>query len=781
MAQAPDAPADSGDIIVTATKRSESLQTVPISIQALGSDTLKQHQVTSFDDYARLLPSVSYQSFGPSQSQLYFRGITSGGDGLASGPLPTAGLYIDETPVTTIYGSLDLHAYDLARVEALAGPQGTLYGASSLSGTLRLITNKPEIGKFSAGYDIGGNKFGKGAFGGSFEGFINIPINDMMALRVVGYYQHDGGYVDNIPGSRTYRRTHADGAGGYVDSPLTVNNNRYAEKDYNDVDSYGGRAALAVDLDDNWTITPAVIYQRQIAHGQFLFDPRAGDLQNHDFTPNRNQDEWYLASMTIQGKLSDWDVTYSGSYFERWVDNVTDYSYFSVAYDNLATDSPNDYANYTYLKDALGNDIDPTQTIHGNDKYSKMSHELRVSSPSDKRLRLTAGMFWQRQTDRRIADYIVPGVANAVDPFSPPVPGAPADDVFYTNLYRIDRDYAMFGEASFDILPAVTLSAGIRGFMAHNTLQGFSGGASTVTRQAGIDNCTVVTAQGCPNVNKSYQEVGETHRVGLKWQIDRTRMVYATYSTGFRPGGNNRDAFFNGNVVSNPPYVSDTLTNYEVGFKTAWFDRKLRLNAAFFLEDWDNVQYSLPGILGIFYTVNAGVARSKGVEGDISWTAARGLTFSASGTYVEPKLRTSFCDTQNGCDPANGGALFAPAGTRLPITPRFKINGNARYETNFGAYEGFLQGSVNHQSGTTSYLTTAGEAVLGPTDAFTTFDFSAGISKGNTSLTAFIVNAFDERGILSKNISCAPSLCGQYARLYPTKPQQFGIKFGQRF
>lgn len=186
------------------------------------------------------------------------------------------------------------------------------------------------------------------------------------------------------------------------------------------------------------------------------------------------------------------------------------------------------------------------------------------------------------------------------------------------------------------------------------------------------------------------------------------------------------------------------------------------------------------GLLGIYYTVNAGNARSRGVEADASWLIGP-LTLSASGTYVDAKLRTPFCDQNNGCDPANGGALFAPAGTRLPVQPRFKGNATARYTMHFGALNAFMQGTVNHQGGTTSYLTTDGEAVLGPTKGFTTADFSAGLSQGNWTFSLFIQNAFDERGILSKNSVCTPGLCGAYARLYPTKPQYFGVRFGQRF
>lgn len=781
-----DAALPNGEIIVTATKRAENLQKVPISIQALGQQTLEQHQVQSFDDFAKLLPSVSFQSFGPGQSQLYFRGIVTGGDGLATGPLPTSGLYVDETPLTTIAGQVDLHVYDIARVEALSGPQGTLYGASSLSGTLRLITNKPELGKWSGGFDLEGNKFGDGNGGGTAEGFLNLPLGERMALRLVGFYEHDGGYIDNTPATgrivqqsdgsylsgQPYQRPHTTTAGDVVNAPFYPDNAKYTKNNFNDVDKYGGRAALKIDLSDNWTITPGVIYQHQKANGTFLYDPRVGDLQVHDFTPDHIDDHWYLASATIQGKLSDWDVTYAGSYFERTVDLVQDYSYFSVAYDS--------YVDYNYYKDAAGNDIDPTQTFRGHDRYTKMSHELRISSPADQRLRLTAGAFIQRQTDQRIADYIISGVHSAApqadapnSPFDVPVPGGGIDDVYYTDVHRVDRDYAMFGEVAFDVLPSVTINAGIRGFIANNTLGGFSGSAGAVTRQQTLFGCTGTTAQQCPNIDKKYVESGEVHKANLTWRIDPTKLVYFTYSTGFRPGGNNRDVFALNRLQSIPPYAADTLTNYEIGWKTSFLDRTLRINGALFWEDWNKIQYSEPGILGIFYTVNAGTARSRGVEGDVSWTLFHHLTLSGSGTYADAKLTSDFAGSD--------GVVLAPRGTRLPVNPRFKVNGNARFDFATGPYRNFLQATVNHQSGTTSYLTTAGEAVLGPTKGFTTFDFAGGTAWRNWTLSAFIQNAFDKRGILSKNGQCAPTICGQYARLFPIKPQQFGLRLGARF
>src|ERR1700692_487063 len=256
------------EVVVTAQKRSEDLQKVPISLQVLGGEKLEQLQVHDFDDYAKLLPSVSFRSQGPGQAEMFFRGISTsqGNAPLHAGFLPSSGLYLDEIPVTTIAGALDLHVYDIARVEALAGPQGTLYGASSLSGTLRVITNKPDPSAFAAGYDVKGDKWKDGGAGGGIEGFVNIPLSERAAIRLVGYYDHEGGYINNVYRQDTFQRFSPtgtpvsggptglpDGFGGPCSfggtgncDPVTINNANAVKSHANDVDNYGGRAALKV-------------------------------------------------------------------------------------------------------------------------------------------------------------------------------------------------------------------------------------------------------------------------------------------------------------------------------------------------------------------------------------------------------------------------------------------------------------------------------------------------------------------------------------------------------
>ncbi|MFM5955285.1 MAG: TonB-dependent receptor plug domain-containing protein, partial [Novosphingobium sp.] len=246
--EAAGADVDPTEIIVTAQKRSESLQNVPISIQALGTQKLEQLGISDFKGYAQQLPSVSFQTSGtPGNAVIYMRGVASGGDGNHSGSLPSVGVYLDEQPVTTIGGNLDVHVYDIARIESLSGPQGTLYGASSEAGTIRIITNKPSTAGFEGRVDGEVNKVEKGGLGGKLEGMLNLPISSSMALRVVGWYQRDAGYIDNVPGTRTFCGTPVyDGETltGCIHDGISMNNSALVKKDYNDTEIAGGRAAL---------------------------------------------------------------------------------------------------------------------------------------------------------------------------------------------------------------------------------------------------------------------------------------------------------------------------------------------------------------------------------------------------------------------------------------------------------------------------------------------------------------------------------------------------------
>lgn len=752
---------DSNEIIVTATKRAESIQDIPLSIQALGEQTLEEHNVSSFDDYVQILPSVSFQSFGPGQAQVFFRGVSSGGDGLHIGSGPTSSTYLDETPVTTIANTVDLHVYDVNRVEALSGPQGTLFGASSLSGVLRVITNQPDPTDVYGAIDVEANTYTDGEPGGSIEGFLNLPVASNAAIRLVGWYEQEGGYIDNTPGSRTYTLGDDDPT-----TNVTVDNANLVGDDINDVETIGGRAALRIDLSDNWTSTTSVVGQHQQVDGPFLFDPDVGDLEVHDFQPTSNMDQWGLIAETIQGRIANFDLVYSASYFDRRVESSVDYSYYSVVYDDFQG------SNYTNFPDGSGGFLDPSQSASFIDDYSKQTHELRVTSPAEDRLRFTAGLFYQRQTDYDQANYSITGLG-ALDQSTMPnltaIPGL-GDAIFARRLQRIDVDKAIFGEVSFDITPSLTVTGGVRAFQAENSLTGFSGYASNAA-----DPSCVASPEGdrpCDNVFKNFEEEGETYKLSVSYDISDDIMVYSTYSTGYRPGGANRRADV-------PSYSSDTIDNYEIGWKSVLFDNTLRLNAAVFYQQWEDLQFGLspPGFNGVTFIFNAGGAEIKGIETEFSWLLGN-LTLSGSASYINAELTEDFCNFDSNGDPTD----CAPSGTALPVQPAFKGTLTARYDFTLGSWDSYVQGTVLNQSGTRSFLLDVDYYTVGRTEAFTTLDLSAGIDFDESRNVEFFVNnVTDERGILSLNAACAASICGAYARAYPTQPQQIGVRVSQRF
>ncbi|MEY4160168.1 MAG: hypothetical protein RLZZ136_789, partial [Pseudomonadota bacterium] len=469
-AQSADAGNDPNVIVVTAQKRSENMQNVPISIQALGTQKLAQLNISDFKGYTQQLPSISFQSFGePGTNVIYMRGVASGGDGNHSGSLPSVGVYLDEQPVTTIGGNLDVHVYDIARIESLSGPQGTLYGASSEAGTIRIITNKPSTGGFAARVDGEVNTVAHGGIGGKLEGWINAPLSDRAALRVVGFYQRDAGLIDNVTGCRAFLpETNPLGCPPATAGGLRVNNAAQVKKNYNDTEISGGRAALKVELDDNWTVTPTVMYQDTRSHGIYAYDPSVGDLKVQHFFPEYRSDHFVQAALTIEGKIGNWDMTYAGAYLDRKDSQSSDYTDYAETYDSMYA-SVGGLSGYFYYQDAAGHTIDPRQNVLSSDHFKKMSHELRISSPADAPLRFVGGAFYQNQSNDIHQDYKVANLAAALS-----VNGSPGT-LWLTQQHRVDRDYAGFGELSYDVTPKLTLTAGGRVFKYNNSLIGFFG------------------------------------------------------------------------------------------------------------------------------------------------------------------------------------------------------------------------------------------------------------------------------------------------------------------
>ncbi|MFC5435801.1 TonB-dependent receptor [Rhodanobacter umsongensis] len=781
-------------VTVTAQKRTENLQKVPISIQVLGTEKIEQLHIANFDDYVKYLPSVSYQSAGPGFSEIYMRGVASGGDGNHSASRPSVGVYLDEQPVTTVTGPLDIHMYDIARVEALVGPQGTLYGASAESGALRIITNKPDASGFGASYSVGIDSVANGGIGHVAEGMVNIPISKTAAIRLVGWHEHDAGYIDNKEGTRTY-----------PSSGITVSNARNctstsllvcmpaAKKNYNTNDIDGARAALKVDLNDDWSIDGTVMGQNTVANGNIATDPAIGDLAVTHFYPERTSDRWWQAALTVQGKIGNFDLTYAYAHLKRNQVEHNDYSDYSFWYDQLP------YSYGTYIYDNNGALINPSQYIIGKDKYAMNSHELRLASPKEDRLRVVGGLFWEKSVHDIEQRYMINGLADSLS-----VTGWPST-LWLTEQVRTDRDEAVFGELSYDIIPdTLTATVGGRYFRADNSLGGFYGFSSGYSPSSSYGEAGCISPQPyrgapCLDFDKNVKETGSLGKANLTWNITPTKMIYLTRSEGYRPGGINRRG-------SLPPYKSDYLTSYEFGWKTTWFANRLSLNGSVFQQDWKDFQFGILGANGLTEIKNANQARIRGLEAELNWAATYNLEISGGVAFYDAKLAANYCgftdpsgkpitDCPAGTvNPLTGDTVSgpeAPKGAQLPVTPKFKGNLIARYTFDLGEDELFIQGALVHVGERRSDLRTFENSLDGNLAAYTTMDLSAGFHRNSWSVDVYINNVFDKRGQLYKYAECAEATCAAHGVVpqYPNgqvytvtnQPRTIGLRFKQEF
>ncbi len=767
------------EIVVTAQKRAENMQTVPVSIQAFSGKKLEQMNATEFADYAKFLPSIVYQTIAPSQTTVYMRGISTAGgqDGNHSGPQPLVGIYFDEQPTTTILGQLDVHLYDIQRIEALAGPQGTLFGASSEAGTLRIITNKPDPTQFSGAFDTQFETT-RGDFGHVLEGYVNVPLSDKVAIRLVGFEEGDPGYIDNVHATRTY-----PGAPGIV-----LDNANLVQDNFNGVQTYGGRAALGVHLDDDWTVTTQLMGQEQRSTGVFGFNPRVGDLKVTQFSPDNTQDSWAQAALTIQGKIGDFDLTYSGGYFDRGLQTNGDYSDYTAAYttsyhQGLGVNFP------SYFTDNHGNQVNPSQRIIGRDHFTKLTQELRIASPTDEQFHWVAGLFFERQGHKIHQDYKIDGIGTNIS--VPDFPGT----IWLTQQMRVDRDLAAFAQGTYDIDDHWSVTGGVRVFETRNSLYGFYGFGAGFSSHTGQAACFIpgnFEDAPCSNLDKTVEEVNATFKANLQYKFDAERMVYATVSSGYRPGGVNR----RGNL---PPYTSDMLYNYEIGWKTTWNNGEIRWNGALFWENWDNFQFSFLGPNSLTQIANAASATVRGLETDVTWAVTPNFTLSGSGSFINSEITSNVCpDLTAGPNClANGKPNFwTVSGTPLPVTPPVAFNITGRYEADISdEMTGFIQGATVFEGRRTSDLranTTVAPTPqgfllsprdqIGPMPAYVTFDLSAGITRGDTSASIFFKNLFDSRGEVYRYVECGGS-CINHPNVYvvSVQPFTFGIKLGQKF
>ncbi|MGF1454506.1 MAG: TonB-dependent receptor [Alphaproteobacteria bacterium] len=755
-------------IVVTATKREESSQDVPVAVTAVSGETLDDLNIGNFDDYLRYLPNVTAGGRGPGQSTIYIRGLATDTIPVqlagANGQSPNVALYLDEQPVNLVGRNLDVYAVDLERVEVLPGPQATLFGANSQAGTVRLITRKPVMNEFQAGAEGTVAFTQDGEMSTGVEGYFNIPIlEDRLAARVAFFSVNEGGYIDNVFGSRTLPEENpAFPVGAELDAAV---NTGLVEDDFNDSTYNGFRISATYIINDDWDLRVQHMRQELVADGVFDFDPEVGDLEVQRFFPDELDEAWHNTAWTLTGRLAMLDVLYTGAYLDREVNQTIDYT----GYANVGGFIPYYICEYP----SYASCADPTLGFRGEIENQRFTHEVRVNTPSTWRVRATVGAFYDDQDIVERGDFIYLGTIEQGFAPNAPIPEASNSDpstrppgvAFFNDITRTEQQIAIFGEVSFDVIPdLLTVTGGFRYFDLEVDVRGSANFA-----QRGVDgdsgvNLDAVLADFAPLVE---EDVVFKANVSLT-PTDNT-LFYFTYSEGFRPGGFNRG----GGQSNNPElgvvpftFETDTLTNYEVGWKTSLFDGTLQFNGAAFFIQWEEIQTSVfnQEIFFLTFNDNAADAEIFGVEGDFIWAPTDNLVINGAFSILDTELTRVPESVVN----------VAPVGSELALAPSFQGNIRARYTWFLDDYEPYAQAALVYSADSFSSI------VVDPNnrflqDSYVTLDAAFGVQTGNWRGELFFENLTDERAELFINTQ------DNIRRITTNRPRTIGFRLNYTY
>ena len=770
------------EITVTATKRATDLQDTPIAIQALGQEALDELNIANFDDYMKYLPNVNAAGRGPGQSFIFIRGMATDSSDQTSveigAPVPNVALYLDEQPVSSGGRNLDLYITDIERIEVLPGPQGTLFGASSMAGTVRIITNKANYSDFEAGFKASYATTSGGDPSNSVEAYINIPvIDDKFAIRGAFYNAVEGGYIDNVFGENSYNESDV----GYpVGSPNTVvNNAQFVEDNFNDATYRGARISARIALNDDWELIPQFMTQALDVDGVFDHSPESianhspgdtagsrvvGDLKVQRFFPDWLDDDFDQLSLTVNGRLGALDVVYAGSFLDREVNNSFDYSGYTQvgAYGAYYIC---DYATY-YATGYYGTCGDPTQGMLAHIENERSTHEFRVSYAEGEMIQFVAGVFLDDIQTKVDTNFYVAGSAGFFAPNSPhsqstqfnPNP-RPVGITFMNDAIRDEEQVAVFGEVTFNITDQFAATLGARNYSIETSLVGSSNFATGCP--AAPAPCTeaddgdggrsydVIFAGKLP-----LKEDDTIMKASVSYAPNDDLLFFATYSEGFRPGG------FNRNSGVPTTYVSDEMTNMEIGWKTTLANDTVRFNGSIYQIDWDKMQVGVTDFANfgvLTFVLNAADAEIKGFEGDLTWFPNDNLRLGASWSYNNTEMVRvpPFASTISG------------AGSDLALAPEFQYNLSARYEWEGSGRDWHSQLVLAHTDDQFSSIVLANRYKQ---QSYDTIDGAIGVSSDSWSVELFAENLTDERAELFIN-SLDTDL-----RITTNRPRTWGIR-----
>ena len=722
------------EIIVTAAKRGgQALHDVPIPVQAISGDELKARGAEDFADYAASVPGLRYEDLGPGDKRIFLRGINSIG-------ASTAGVYFDEAVVTGSNKedgggrSVDIKLYDLDHVEVLKGPQGTLYGASSMSGTIKMIPKKPNTQKYEAYVDsrIGGTAHGGTDWG--VNGMVNMPlVQDKAALRVVGWNDDDSGYIDNV---------------------------RLGTKNINNNHTWGGRAMLRLTPTDRFTVDLSAMHQNTHSNGTSRETPAGftgalptpalptffgGDYLTTSYTKDEWNDNWEIYSGTGEYRMDNGTITATSNWFTRKIDFNFDSTPILIFFG-----------------------VPIPAITHQPQKRRIWSNELRYASDWNGPLQVVIGGLVQREKTNFEVQVIAsdPVTGLALGPFDPNTDAlAGTGNAFFgrTNDGTINQE-ALFGETSLEITQKLTATVGLRYFHSKQK------SSELQTHPFG----------GFPNANRpppapnSDSNNKITTKFNLSYKADENLLVFATASQGFRVGGLNAASL---PLIAGVPrnFGPDSLWNYELGVKNAIADNRILFDLSAFWIDWKNMQTVSKDATGAFqFIANAGKARIKGIE--FSTTARVTDQFDLSGGFAYS--HANLVQDQPGVTPGNVIEVTFPGhkGDRIPNVPKYTFNASAQYTVPMaGDMNGIARIDYTYVG---HYKTEFRPQGTGPSDnpftqrvgGYNTVNGKIGVEKDLWSANVFVKNIFDERGIVDAIASDQDPLAYLLIR-----PRTFGL------
>jgi iron complex outermembrane recepter protein len=753
------------EIVVTARKRTENLQDVPQSIDVYTTKDLKDLAIAQFEDYATKTPSVSFISIGPATQMFFMRGVSDGSNPNVVNTSST-GFFLDDMSLS-YYGSIpDLHNYDMERIEVLNGPQGTLFGAGSMSGAIRLVTAAPDLHAFSAGLDTDNGKIERGGYNDTYEGFVNLPLIDgKTAIRLSGYSMYNGGFIDNLLTTRHWV------------NGVTSTNAAWAGNDYNTQYVDGMRAAIKQEFTEGWDATLTYNYQGERQNGAWDQDPKYGEHKVSRFGPENGDNFFKSVDLHVEGDVGIGNLVFASTYWSLPTQKNDEYSEY-VQYSPVSPFTAANIQSFSCLTgptiqggaDMYGGCKAPTEYYAYVNNTERWSDEVRLQSKADSRVQWLVGLYWEHTKDTYSDFFHMPNIQPGGEAYQSqisyynayyaPLKASPLPQEWYS--YKERSDYwqtTEFADVTLPLTDRWSVEVGVQHFRSWFTDDGPYAGYFWD-----------------PKV--PFSDSGGSHKVnskaGVNFKVNKDLLLYATFGQGFRDGGSNpglgASCYANGAPEN---FTPDTLNNFEVGWKSTMLGGHMTWNGALYYMPWKNYQAPVfdLAICPIGFNANLGNARIYGAESNLDYTIVDGLTIQVSASYNDSHLITNTF--------FNPDFVVTP-GERLPFVPYFSYSANARYEKNLNAsLKGYLQYDIAHKGDMWSDLRAVDPhgfaRSLQPAYDISNFRFGINSASDRWGAEAYITNLFNKDAIIYTNT-------GNYDHRETTnEPRVFGIRLNYRW